>query len=905
MKKNTNIIPALLLALLTTSLASAQTDDAARLKAAREAVEQKVVFYAQDILEKLYEQPDSPDRFEVTILLARCHFERKKYKEAYALLENFELNFKGQSKFNMAAQYWRSRAALANAEECEKQKKASLLKIAREGFEDIIKDAANPKMIASSRFFLGQALFEENKLTAALAQLRGARKIGLERELQPLLSLYLGRAMLTLGDFAQAAVELTAFTKTYPDDEHLADALYWLGDAHYYLEEWEHALTAYERSILSAPTAAQKSRARYALSWSCAKLSERITSEGRQTAGRARKVQALRERALKNFLLLTNHEEDFIRISSAFEVGEMLFLLSRFEEAAEKLLVLTDPMRYPRFAPKALYYLGRSRLNLGRFELAIGAFRRALENKVDSELEMRIRFAAGRAHVRARRIGEALRIIAPLLEPTRPRSAQSRALFEITHLLLEASRAASKRSEKSEASRHLEDAWLRISALLDNKELMAELRADKVNYQRGRIAHDGALMEGQGGARTELWSLRAIEGYTSVGSWNEWTERALLDLAALYQFRNNPIAAKQVFEKIISAGKDASTDAELAARLAVADILLARAAGRGARLALLPITQLERLAEGREDALYKIAIAQSLEAGDDPTRILASTERFKKFLSDFPKSVWNGHVHFALGEQLLKLNDFEQAASQFGAILKEHPNFEKRDHAQLLMGNSLLALGKNTEAKAQYSELFRHGISRDLRARAGVAEAKMELRADNTSTALELVNKVRGVLGSTPLAQEVEFLRGEILMSQERFGDASAAFKAACLNATGELATKGLYWHGIALLKWAESGRLGNSKTVLLDAAHVLGDVHFKYASSKYSTPSLLASSKALISLADKIAKEGNYTPAEVHLNSALAMLTPLLKKNIKEASELEIVIKRQLKIIMKKGESK
>lgn len=869
------------------------------------AVEEGVVNFALEPLKALHADKGRGDRDEVTVLLARCLFDLGEFGKAADTLDGYERSFPKGSRFLLHAAYWLARADLERSRTADTVEAGTkLLARAREGLVRVLDESVDPRLLEGARYFLGVILFEEGDHERALATFKRARELGVSASELEALELHVGRAHLELRSFEEAERVFSRFVDRSPSSPALAEALYGLGEAHYYLEAWSDAASAYRRSGDEAAgrgDAAAAARARYARGWALMKLGEQMSR-----AGRADEARGAWEEALPDFEGLMTHPDRRLRNASVFETGEILYRLGRPAEAAERLLRLTDPARYPDHAAGALYVFGRSHADLGNLSLAVKAFERALEAGAEGDLARRSRRALADVLVASGEPERALAVLAQLSRSGQSASVRAAARLEMALLVFRAGRLAAERGERRAAASYYSGAFEALDALANDADALAELSAGRVAYWRARTAD----MLGRVGTGTvaRQQSKDALDAYQEMrkrGGWNEWVERSLVDEAALQVHLGKLKEAVAVCKRLLEHG-DVTPAVELQTRLRLADAQLALGNPTAARSALEPVRVEERLASGRDEADYKHALAFSRE-GDGAG---AAIRGFRELIRRSPEGDWTPFARAGLGKCLAVSGRHAEAAEQFETVLLDFPGYTDRDAVELAAGNARREAGETNAATAHYRSLFRRGRADDLRARARLAEAAILVDAGHTAAALDLARDAAFTAQSGSVSREAEELRGEILVSLGRHKEAAKAFARAGRGAGEESLARVTFAEARALLEWARSGLSraegappagGDPSTapeaVLRRATRKFTEAHYLARETGLRDEAALNAAVALVELAEAERAQGRADAAARELREArrlVDLVSPAgMERNERQAGQVKEMLRR------------
>jgi len=915
---------ALALASLATGRATsaAETDPRdAVLQVARSAVEHGISALVRGKLEKLHREGAAyAHRDEVTLLLARCRFQEGKYVAAARLLDGYERDFPGSSRFFLPAAYWLARTDLERAGASASRERRGLLGQARLRFERVLRESVESRLLTGSRFFLGVTLFEEGDYKRALSTFQAAsrltsRKAGAPHAWAEDLALYIGRTHLKLRDFAQAVGEFKTFVKKFRSSRSLPDAHYWLGEAYYYDEDWSSAAQQYLRSRRAAERprdTGSVTRARYARGWALTKLGEKLL-RGRGARGRGEAHRAW-EQALGEFEPLLGHEKEAVRNAAVFESSKLLCRLGHYAKAVDRLLLrsddLTDPERHPGHAPAALYILGKSRAGSNKPDEAAEVLKRALEAGAGGELARRVRFALAEALVEQGKTEAALKELGPLTEAERSASVRAAARLKMAHIRRRAAEIARLGGDTRAAAASLGRAYGILGELAGDPVALAELAADEVAYWRGRSAYDRALLASAGEAG--VWFERALEAYAEVrkhAGWNQWALRSLLDEAELHESRGELRRAVRAYRDIISHAeipadsKEETSAVEIRVRLALADAELERGRPGPAREVLKPVLGLAGAAYRRALALSRKADMEK-EGEKRSAAIRLAVGELEQFIDeDHTESEFVPHAHEELGRCLARLGRHAEAADHYETVLEDFPEYPERDRVEFAAGGVRRLTGEVQTAVDHYRSLSGRWRSKVLGARASLEEARIELgkaRAERAlglaRDALRIARTVRAgedtaLLGRA--ANEARELCGEILLQLQRYEEAVEAFGEAAKDKDAEFSARAKFQRAGALLAWGRSGELARPEEKLRAAARAFTEVHYVSTSATLKDDAVSGAVEALLWLAAAEEAAADREPAAKDLRDALRLLKLASEHRKAQAEKIEARIRK------------
>ena len=782
----TLLVAALAVAAFPGSAPGATDARSADLDVARSALGEGLVLFAVPVLERLSGDQTFPGRDEAMLLLAKCRFRLRRYDDVARLLDGYDELFPTSTRFFMPAAHDLARANLERARRAGTRiaDRASLLERSRKGFQRVLSESTDQDLLSSARYHLGVTLYEERKYERALEALTRARAANAPSARAQSLQLHTGHCYLMLRRFAEALRAYEAFIDEYPDSKLLANGWYGVGEARYYLEQWQQAASAYAEArdaALAADNAAVVAQARYARGWALAKLGEK-----RWRADDEKGADAAWLAGLDEFEELLDTAPGVRQESATFESGELLYKLRRYDEAAERLLRLTDTRLYATHAAAALYRLGDCRRKLDQWREAADAYAKALDEAgATGELERRARFGHARALVELGEPQKAREELSPLAAATQSPSVRAEASFEMAVVTGRAAWVASEEGKAVVAAQLYAQAYNDLDDLEGDPEALAEFAPEKIAYWRGRWADYRARLESEATAQSPWYDL-AFTAYRLArqkSGRGKWAARSLRDEAKLHVCRGDSDSATKAYYELLSLDilsrdrypKDQQDLAELRveARLSLADLELQRRNAKAAREVLAPVLEDDRLAAGLIEATYKTALSYLLEEDGAAT----AESAFASYLDRFGDSPWAADAIDGLARALWRQHKHAEAANQFERLLNAFPAYREIDRVRLAAGDTARAAGDSARAARQYRLLFEGGSSRELRTRGGVRLGELALADGDASRALVLADRALAVRNTGRCASEAYLLRGMALVAARKHEDAAKAFK--------------------------------------------------------------------------------------------------------------------------------
>ena len=711
------------------------------------------------------------------------------------------------------------------ARECRLQKGAQLIAA---GMASQAAEALAPlasKGDAEGALWLGRALAQSGDHEHALAALERGLGNGPSEELRGQLQVARGNVLQTLGrseaaraafaegnsDYALHAAAVAALNSGDPKAAedfaetllkrgeaaaYRAPTLLVLAEARFSRERWDAAEEAFRLALAQAEDDAARSRARSRMAW-CRYLSGDLEAAARGFGELARQMPQAPEAEEAARMAARSLEEngspahgawrDYLqRFDESEHTLEALIALARTtdDEAEQRaaLLRAADLDREGDLGARALLDLAESLAQSGDADGAqarFGDLLRRVEGR-NFELEARARYGLAWGHFDREQFGRAAEILAPMAEPRHLETLRN-IDGELTAAALELLVWSLARAERAaQATTVLGRLVLGSRPLMVDAErrfgvthTVAEAWLRAGDPLRGVALYEQLLASLDTGPQTGDVSLRC------------WIEGAYLALEA---------DRLEEAEALLRRAHERAPDDPrvLEACFFVGEALLEADDDRRA-LALFGLAS-RPASPLAADALYRAGFTQ-LQAG-------ASAEAeglFSALVEQHPKSPLLGETLFLLGEARYRAGKFTAAIAALERVRREHPRHAVRPKALFRLG---LALGheKRWDSAAEVlAELATAFPSFENLAEAELWRGRSLAALSRGRAARAALERVLR-LDDGALAAEARVVKGDLLLSEERFEDALSEYlKVAVLYTHPPAVAQALLGAGQAL----------------------------------------------------------------------------------------------------------
>jgi TolA-binding protein len=212
--------------------------------------------------------------------------------------------------------------------------------------QELLADAATeeppvePRLLEQAGYQLGMSLYRLERHEQAAEALETFLSAYPQSEYVPSASLLCGESLFTLGKHRRASEHLARVVEEHPDDEACEPSLLRLGESLAALQEWSSSEEAFRSHRQRFPDVKSWFQAQFGLGWS-------------------QENQERHEEAIIAYRQLLDEHQGPTAARAQFQIGECLFALDRYEEAARELLKVDILYAYPEWSAAALYEAGR------------------------------------------------------------------------------------------------------------------------------------------------------------------------------------------------------------------------------------------------------------------------------------------------------------------------------------------------------------------------------------------------------------------------------------------------------------------------------------------------------------------------------------------------------------------
>jgi TolA-binding protein len=200
---------------------------------------------------------------------------------------------------------------------------------------------------AAAGYRLGVCLFREEQFERAAATLEDFLKANETPALVASARFFAGEALLKIGRPAAAAKHLGRVVEDFADSDVFAPALLRLGECHAALQEWVPAEQVFTRYLQRFGDSDLAYQARFSVGWS-------------------RENQQRWDEAIAAYREVVEHHDGPTAARAQFQIGECLFAKKQLDEAVRELLRVEILYAYPEWSAAALYEAGRCFEQLGK-----------------------------------------------------------------------------------------------------------------------------------------------------------------------------------------------------------------------------------------------------------------------------------------------------------------------------------------------------------------------------------------------------------------------------------------------------------------------------------------------------------------------------------------------------------
>ena len=661
--------------------------------------------------------PDSVKAIEANLLVGECFFHQNKFTKA---LVQFELLLKDAQaqKIKDALYYWIA----------EVNFKGNNYNQAVAYYKKIIGEFPASSYAPIAYYSLGWCLFQERKFKDALEYFKAlAEKYPQEPQGKDA-AFKLIECLYNLKDYAALKEKINPAVRALSKDTlRMAYLYFYLGEANYYLGNFNEAIDAYSKVLANNPEAKMQALAKLDLGWSYLKLKRYQEAEDTFLAIKQEdlerrnrdilllgRVTVLMEtnrinqarKLYEELLSLTN--DPLIRAQAAIGKAEALYNLADYAEASKAYREALAKINFKDLAGPAidkLYYnLGCSWLKLGDPVEAINAFQKIIDLNNDAAFKLSALCQIGDAYQEEANYRKAQETYALLLKEYPDSPDSDYALYQLGSVCLKDSK--------------IEEAIADLTAL--GEKFPASKFLDDAAYTLGLVYFK----------KQDYHSAKAVlKKFQAEFKDSDLKPKALYLLGNCFYSSGDYAQAMQIFKEIPGFS---GLDAEL----------------------------IQKAEYGAADSLYQMGQEQEALA------------RFKALRAKYPDASVTPDIVWWLGSYYYQHNELDLAARYFLSLIRDFPKSYLLADAYYALGLTLMDESKTQEAL----DNLKHALNLnkpDIQSKATVALAELFFKAGDYNNALEYYHQ--GLESSS--LEDAPKLHLKIAEIEEAKGDLDEAIK--------------------------------------------------------------------------------------------------------------------------------
>ncbi len=665
---------------------------------AQEAKEQEAFFVARkafsdgfyDVSLQLLDRflnsyPTSALSAQANLLTGQCYFHQGKFLEALAKFEGLQ-NQAAAKDIQDAVAYWIA----------EVHFRGNNFSKAAEYYKKIIDNFPQSSYLAAAYYSLGWCLFQEQSFKEALASFKEVESRFPKDAMVQDAQFKIIECLYNLKEYAALKEKAGAYLKAYAKDIAKVSYLhFYLAEADYYMNNFNEAIDAYAKAILSTKDERMHSLSKLGMGWAYLKLKRYPESE----SGFAGVVPDSLEKSSREVLLLG-------RAILAVETKQFDAARSLYEEL---IGTTSDPVVLSQA------YLGKADVlySAGNYKEAIDVYALALGKITDAV----------------------------------PREIADKMHYGLAWVFLKEGEFKKAIEEFQKLAQHTEDKIIKVTTLCQ----IGDAYQDAGDYPKAIEAYDGILRDYSDSLYSDyvqyqlgLTMLKAgnypgaILAFQSLKT--NFPQSKLLDEASyalgLSYFQSEDYkASREVFERFPRDFKDSNLKSQAAylcgtSLFNLSDFPAAIEVFKGI------IRDYPNDAELVQKSEYEIADCY-YQTGNEKEAMA----KFKLLRDKYPYSTLTPEVIWWLGEYYYRHNDPEQAKQYFSSLIKDFPDSS-------LVSDARYALGSIYEEESDYQAALdnfnkvREQTKSDLAATALIAIADIYAKQNQMDLALSTYQDV-------------------------------------------------------------------------------------------------------------------------------------------------------------------
>ncbi|MFA5411326.1 MAG: tetratricopeptide repeat protein [Candidatus Omnitrophota bacterium] len=632
--------------------------------------------------------PDSKKTAEATLLMGQCYFHQNKFLDALAKFEGL-LNQPSARSLQDAVLYWIA----------EVHFKGNNFTKAASYYKKIIDDFPKSSYAPIAYYSIGWCLFQENDFPQAWEYFKTAEERFPKESFVQDASFKIIECLYNLKDYAALKEKAKEYLKNYPKDTARVPYLYfYLGEADYYLNNFEEAIKGYSKALAGAQNEETRGLARLGLGWSYLKL----------------KRFSLAETVLQEIKpdSLGKSGGDALLLGKA----KLMLEYKRYSEAQDLYSSLLNTTGDPLVMVQA--YLGKADAlyNYGEYKQAIAVYNEALGKISGSapprDLSDELHYGLAWAYLKEGQFKEAIDEFQKIAKHSEDKILKVSALCQIGDAYQDSGDYAKAQETYDSILKNYPDSFY----------------ADYVQYQLGACLLKNSNYEG------------AIMAFQSMK--NRFPDSKLLDdasyaLGLSYFQQENYAAAEEVFKKFPEEFRESSLRPQVMYLWGTSLYNLGKFS-EAIEVYKNVIRMYGDDTELAQKAEYEIADCY-YQMGNEKEAMA----KFKMLRSKYPASSLTPEIIWWLGEYYYRHNDLNLSRRYFLSLIKDFPRSSLIPNAYYALGSSYQEESKYEEAIANFKKVMELGRT-DLAAQAAIAIADIYLKQDKIDLALKIYKETVG-----------------------------------------------------------------------------------------------------------------------------------------------------------------
>lgn len=596
---------------------------------------------------------DSRKRAEAMIYVGQNYFKQEKYLKA---LDQFDALNKipEASAYRDRILYWLA----------EIHGKGKDYRQASEYLQELIDNCRDSFYYRQAHTLLAQAQMNEGKFKDSQATYKLMLERFRDKSTQEEAFFGICENYYLLRDFPSLKNSINDFLSKFPSSKLSGRAYFYLGEACYYLERYEEAITAYQKCLRSAYAADQTIPAQIGIGWSYLRL-KRYEDADRLFSQFAEQEQPLG-----------------IILGKAVTCSG----LGKYKEALalyEKVIALDANGEY---SPLAYFGKGETLYNLGLFEGSISAYKISLD----------------KLRLLSRWLGE-------------PRELRDKILYGLAWAYLRVGDFQAAQQEFQKVASSSADKIFKLSALCQ----LGDVYQDSGEYDRAIETYNSILKDYPDSIYNDyiqyqigitwLKSDKLDQAVVALRKLiKEFPDSKLIDdanyfLGVIYFQKGDFVSARSQLELFMSSFKDSSFRHQ--AIFLLGEALLNLEEFKGAIEAFGLLVRDQTIADSlRQKAEYEMASSYSQMGQQNEAK-----RRLSDFVTRFPDSPLTPNIILELGGYCMESGDPQQARKYYERLIRNYPGNEFVGDAYIAIGESFLSEGNNTDALKSFMQARENG----------------------------------------------------------------------------------------------------------------------------------------------------------------------------------------------------